>query len=135
MQVKCSEEITPIAKITGINIRTPLVEMHSMRKWVIAAVVLLASAAHAQDSTQEKLAHLQNLRDDAVHCLRSALRDARGNRHAQKRLVAECQKAFIKAIDDPSIKGIWAQFVFVEEEVGPLWWSALAEAKARGPAR
>jgi hypothetical protein len=39
------------------------------------------------------------------------------------------------AIDDPRIKGIWAQFVFVEEEVGPLWWSALTEAKAKGPAR
>jgi hypothetical protein len=106
-----------------------------MRKWVVAAVVLLASAARAQDSTQDKLAHLQNLRDNAVHCLRVALRDARGNRHAQNRLVAECQKAFIKAIDDPTIKGIWAQLVFAEEEVGPLWWSALGEAIAKGPAR
>jgi hypothetical protein len=93
------------------------VSANAMRKWVITAVVLLASAARAQDSTQDKLAHLRNLRDNAVHCLRIALRDARGNHHAQTRFVAKCQKAFIKAIDDPSIKGIWAQFVFVEEEV------------------
>jgi hypothetical protein len=32
-----------------------------MRKWVITAVVLLTMAARAQDSTQDKLAHLQNL--------------------------------------------------------------------------
>jgi hypothetical protein len=106
-----------------------------MRKWVIAAVVLLATAARAQDSTQDKLAHLKNLRDNAVHCLRVALRDARGNHRSQRRLVGECQKAFIKTIADPSIKGLWPLFVFVEEEVGPLWQSALAEAMAKGPER
>jgi hypothetical protein len=106
-----------------------------MTKWVIAAVVLLATAAHAQDSTQDKLAHLKNLRDSAVHCLRVALRDARRSHQSQRRLITECQKTFIKAITDPSIKELWPLLVFVEEEVGPLWQSALAEAMAKGPAR
>jgi hypothetical protein len=101
-----------------------------MRKWLITPV-LLASAAHAQDAQVEQL---KALRDNAVHCLRVALRDARGNRHAQTRLVAECQKAFIKTIDDPTIKGIWAQLVRAEE-MEPLWQSALAEAMAKGPER
>jgi hypothetical protein len=74
-----------------------------------------------------QLGHLKDMRDNAVHCLHVALRE--GNRHARTRLIAECQKAFIKAIDDPTIEGIWQMLVFVEEEVEPLWQSALAEAK------
>jgi hypothetical protein len=101
-------------------------EIGTMRQRVITAVVLLAAAARARDSTQDKLAHLQNPRDDAVHCLRVALRE--GNYYARTRLVAECQKAFIKAIDD-------AQFVFVGEGVGPLLQSALAEAMEKGSER
>jgi hypothetical protein len=106
------------------------VSANTMRKWVITAVVLLASAARAQD----KQAYYLNLRDNAVHCLRVALRDAGGKHQSQRRLVAKCQKAFIKAIEDPSIKEIWPLFVYVEE-VAPLWWSALAEATAKGPER
>jgi hypothetical protein len=102
-----------------------------VRKWVVMAVVLLASAAHAQGA---QLGHLKDIRDNAVHCLRVALRDARGNHHAQTRLFAECQKAFIKAIDDPTIKGLWSLLVRAEE-MEPLWQSALAEAKAKGPER
>jgi hypothetical protein len=108
-----------------------LAETHIMRKWVITAVVLLASAARAQDA---QLEHLKDIRDNAVHCLRVALRDARGNHHVQTRLVAECQKAFIKAIDDPTIKGLWSLLVRAEE-MEPLWGSALAEARAKGPER
>jgi hypothetical protein len=104
---------------------------NTMRKWVITAVALLASAARAQDAQLEQL---KDVRDNSVHCLRVALRDARGNRRAQTRLVSECQKAFIKAIDDPTINGIWLQVVRAEE-MAPLWQSALAEAMAKGPER
>jgi ElaB/YqjD/DUF883 family membrane-anchored ribosome-binding protein len=107
------------------------VSANTMRKWVVTAVVLLASAARAQDA---QLEHLKDVRDKSVHCLRVALRDARGNHHAQTRLVAECQKAFIKAIEDPTIKGVWEQLVRAEE-MAPLWYGALAEAKAKGPER
>jgi hypothetical protein len=75
------------------------------------------------------------MRDYGVRCIRIALRDAGGNHQSQMRLVAGCKKAFIKAIDDPSIKGIWPLIVFAEEEVEPLWRSALAEAIAKGPER
>jgi hypothetical protein len=51
-----------------------------------------------------------------------------------QRLVAGCQKAFIKAIDDPTIKELWPQLVRAEE-MESLWQSALAEAKAKGPER
>ena len=53
----------------------------------IFTLVLIAASARAQDS---QLGHLKDMRDNAVHCLRVALRDARGNHQSQKRLVAEC---------------------------------------------
>jgi len=97
----------------------------------IFTLVLVAASARAQDA---QLGHLKDMRDNAVHCLRVALRDAWGNHQSQKRLVAECQKAFIKAIDDPRIKELWPLLVRAEE-MEPLWLSALAEAKAKGPER
>jgi hypothetical protein len=108
----------------------------------IFALVLVAASARAQGAPSAQSpaqlwqGYLKVMRDHAVYCIRVALRDAGGNHQSQMRLVSKCYKAFIKAaaqIDDPKLKEIWPLLVFVEEEIEPLWQSALAEAMAKVP--
>jgi hypothetical protein len=84
--------------------------------WLSPPVMLLASAAHAQ----EKMAHLRNLRDNAVHCLRvpCGMRGATINHKGGSSPSAK--KTFIKVIADPSIKELWPMLVFVEKRGRPL---------------